>query len=533
MWKYAKIYPEKTEWYAVNYETMNPNMTARHFLLIISLSIVSIVHAGFDIRTSSVIEYPGVEVLGYYNGAWYAIGFELPGNLNKPPKFQIFKHTAGFKSGKTSVTYNSFGEKTFYLRAAFINNKISLFYAVCEKRVDEEFMIEKREGHKLLPVIMRQDFDPVTLESAGEPVMMFDEKDEYFTCSGIDVVESADRSKVAVLFKPYYKQYRYKAVIMNNKTSEVYQRTYDFKWRKEYLRFMETKLSNDGQLYISCKVRSDVLSLNTPPKNKPQNVYFFFSHSINGDTAAYKLTSPVNNNQFLGEPLIEIAGSEGMIAAFDFYGDTKWKAYQGTAIYRFEKELANPARRDVLPDQKFAANATAYHPFKKGSEFTNLTTRQVLPMQQNGFLVLTEYLDTLPAEKNALPAMEYGYIMATLLDANLQMKGQYFIPKKQISNTVDYAFSARAYASPTGAHIFFNADWEADGENNMNVMCFKIAPDGTASGPHKVLNTSGEFYTRLWDIYPGANNNVMFREEKLVDYGDITRHVKLLEITIR
>ena len=78
--------------------------------------------SGFDIKTSSVIAQPNVEVLGDLKGSWYAIGFEKPGNLNKPPRYQIFKYATGFKTGKTSILFSSFGEKTLYLRSAFINN---------------------------------------------------------------------------------------------------------------------------------------------------------------------------------------------------------------------------------------------------------------------------------------------------------------------------------------------------------------------------------------------------------------------------
>ena len=510
------------------------HLPPRYSLALAFLFIRLFCFAGMDIKTSSVIEYPGVEVLGYHQGSWYAIGFELPGNLNKPPRFQLFRYAAGVKTGKTSVTYNSFGEKTYYIRAAFIQNKVSLFYAVCDKRVDAEFMLEQREGHKLLPVIMRQDFDATTLESLGLPEMIYDEKDEYFTASGLEVVESDDQSKVAILLKPYYKQFKYKVIIVDNKTGSTFKATYDFKWRKEYLQFLQAKLSNEGQLYLCTKVRTDVLSIHTPPKNKPQNTFYFFSLSSRGDTAAYLLSSPISNGQYLGEPTLEVLRDGGAIVAFDFYNDARWKAWQGTTVLRLDRELKNVSRSTISPDSKFLPQVTAYHPFKKGAEYTNLTTRQILPLADNGFLILTEYADTLPAtETGAPPRLEFGYMMASLVNSNMQVTARHFIPKKQVSATVDYAFSCRAYAVGTQAYIFYNADWLADEENNMNLVYTRVAPDGSEPLTQKVVNTSNEFYTRVAQLYAGQGNHVMFREEKIVDFGDITRQVKLLEITLK
>jgi len=87
--------------------------------IITTITFALLALAGFavnyDIKTSSVMGHPGTEVLGDYKGSWYVIGFETPGSLNKPPRYQIFKYATGFKVGKMSPMYPSFGEKTLYL----------------------------------------------------------------------------------------------------------------------------------------------------------------------------------------------------------------------------------------------------------------------------------------------------------------------------------------------------------------------------------------------------------------------------------
>ena len=83
--------------------------------------------AGFDVKTISLVDQPNIEILGDYKGQWYSIGFEVGGNLNKPPQYKIIRYNQGLKDGKTSILYPSFGEKVMYLKAGFVNNKISLF----------------------------------------------------------------------------------------------------------------------------------------------------------------------------------------------------------------------------------------------------------------------------------------------------------------------------------------------------------------------------------------------------------------------
>jgi hypothetical protein len=191
---------------------------------------------GFDIKTSSTIDQPAVEVLGYCNGSWYVIGFEAPGNLNKPPRYQIFKYAGGFYSAKVSSLFPSFGEKTVYLKSAIINNKISMFYARCDRRVDESALLDPREGHRQMQTILRQDYDPNTLESSGDPQVIFNENDDRFSASGIEIAESADGTKNAVLVKCYYRQQKYKVIINGNQSGQVYAKVFEMKPVKDMLK---------------------------------------------------------------------------------------------------------------------------------------------------------------------------------------------------------------------------------------------------------------------------------------------------------
>lgn len=504
-------------------------------ILIACLFAVNAGATGYDIKTSSVIAQPATEVLGELKGNWYALGFEKPGNLNKPPQFKIFKYSQGFKEGKTSVLFNSFGEKTLYLKGAFVNNKISLFYARCGKREDITVLLDKRDGRRQLPVIMRQDFDPVTLESIGEAQTIFNEEDDYFAPSDIEISESPDRSKTAILFKPYYKHQRYKVLITDNNTGEVFSKVFDFKLSKEYLKFVTMEVNNSGTMLIEAKGREDVITLSQTSATKGQTKYYFFSVNKESEEKPKSFELVSQPGKFFRDPLIAALNGGEMVVAYDYYNSEKDASPKGTVVAKYDASMNAAGQRELTPDGKFAPQAAAYViGAKKGKEFCNLRTQQVLPLAANNFLLVTEYCDTLASTDKTKPAsVVRNYLVTYRIDGSMNVGAQHFIPKKQVSPTVAYAFSAKAFAKGNDAYLFYNGDWEADEEHSMNLQCSRLPADGSEPETKKVMNTSNDFFTSMESIYPGRDGRVLFGVERAVDYEDVTREVKLLEITPR
>lgn len=481
------------------------------------------------------MDQPNVTVLGQLKGAWYAIGFELPGNLNKPPQYKLYKYAAGLGSGKTSKLYPSFGEKTFYLQTTFTGSFISMYYARCEKRTDEESMLDNREGHKIMPMLYRQDYDMNTLEPAGEPKLLFDEKETYFSCSGIEVAESPDHSKNVVLFKPWYKGQKYKVVITDNTTGTTTEKIFDFKLLKEYLCFMHLAITNSGRVFMAAKVRDDVISLAPAKKEKPQNTYFLFSlDKETTEPLSITYNSPVGKGRYLNDPQLAVLNNGELLVTHDVFTDDKQQLFQGVAMARYNNELTATLKRDIAPDPKFATDAAAYRSAKKGREFAHLQTARILPLEGAAFMLLTEYRDTAINPTKGLPCIkEHGFLLSMRVDDKGGAQAQHFIYKKQLSATVDYAFSVQASRKGNEVYLFYNGDWEEDGDHSMNLMLTRLPADGGPADTRKIVNTSGDFFTNLRAIYTGAGTKVMFNETKLVDYGDVSREVKLLEITLK
>jgi len=489
---------------------------------------------GYDIKTSSVIAEPSVEILGDYKGNWYVIGFEKPGTLNKPPQYKLYKYEQGFKTGKISPLYPSFGEKTVYLQAAFVNNKISLFYAKCGKREDVTVLLDKRDDRRQLPVIMQQDYDPNTLEPVGDAKTIFNEEDEYFAPCSIEICESPDRSKTAILFKPYYKQQRYKITIADNTTGEAFSKTFDFKQMKEYLKFVRMKVNNNGMMLIETKVREDVVALSQSAGTKGQTKYYFFSIGKNTDEKAKPQEMVCQPGKYFRDPVVTALNGGEMIVAYDYFANAQGPALKGTVVVKYDENLSLSGEKEIVPDSKFAAQVTDYHGFKKGKEFTNLKTQQIISLPNSSFVLVQEYCDTIRNADKTMPGfIERNYLIACRFDESLNVTSQHFIPKRQMSSTVGYAFSVKGFAKGNDAFLFYNGDWEADEEHNMNLNCTRLYADGSEPETKKVMNTSSDFFTSMERAFTSADGKILFGIEKAVDYEDVSREVKLLEVTVK
>ena len=240
--------------------------------------------AGYDIKTSSIIDQPAIEVLGDYNGSWYVIGFEKPNHPEKPARFYILKYAAGFPTAKCSPVYPPFGEKTDYLKAAIVNKKVSIFYSRTEHLPERPNMVDRRDGYKQIPKIMRQDYDPLTLLPAGEPVVVFDENKEHFAACGIDIAHSEDRTKTAILIKHYFRQNKFKIVLIDNAKDQSIERTYPIKTEKDLINFRRLLVNNDGQIFLEARKQDDPLHPDTKGKKGAQFYFFSVVESIQWST---------------------------------------------------------------------------------------------------------------------------------------------------------------------------------------------------------------------------------------------------------
>lgn len=505
-------------------------MKRTSLLLLCCILAAKILFAGsFDVKTSSIISQPGIEVLGEHNGHWYAIMFETPGNLNKPPQYRIFKYSAGFANCKTSVLFPSFGEKTFYLRAAIINNKISMFYSRCELRADEQAMMDKREGRAVMSSIERQDFDANTLEPLGDAIVIFDHNDDFFTSSGIEISQTEDRSKTAVLIKPYYKYQKYKVLISDAASGKDKASIFSFKEMKLYLRFQSVGVNSDGRVFIMAKVRDDIITIQS---EKPKSPYYIFGVDKDSKEPLQAEYNPVAGGRFATEPQLVILRSGEALIAADNFSDEARTVFTHVSVVKYNGQLSKTGEKQIAPSEKLIPSVQQHHAFKAGKEFTHLHTHHILPLANGGFMLLAEYQNKIISADKTIPAKtERSYIIAFRVDENLAVKKQNFLSKKQISATVDYAFSAQAVCKGNDVLIFYNDNWESDEEHNLNLMCARLPLEGE-SETKKVMNTSSDFFISMQQMHKAANNRILFQVIHLVDFGDITKEVKLLEVTL-
>ena len=490
---------------------------------------------GFNIKTSSIIDQPAIEVMGDYNGNWYVIGFEKPNHPEKPARFYILKYAAGFPTAKSSPVYPPFGEKTDYLTAAIVNKKLCIFYSRTERLVERPDMVDKRDGYKQIPKILRQDYDPVTLLPAGEPVVVFDESAEHFAASGIAIAHSEDKSKTAILIKHYFRQQKFKVLLVDNNKGPVFEHSYELKTEKDLVNFKSIVVSNAGQIFIEAKTQEDPLHPYT--KGKKLMRYYFFSINNHGDEPQMlNLAEDAGSNEFARDPMIAVLNTGELLVSYARFASEHSPVLKGISVAKYRSDFSVSGAQEISPDPKFIAQAANYQKTKeKGLEYVQI--QQLLPLENGNFVLVAEYQRNNEVKDKVTNVtstiIERNYLVTYRLDNSMVVKAANFIDKKQSARTIGYAFSAQAFKQGNDAYILYNEDCEGDDEHGLYLLGTKLPANGAEPVTQKVVHTSEDFFTGLDHIYTGSGNRILFTEQKVVDFSVEARELKLLEVTIR
>ena len=492
--------------------------------------------AGFDVKTSSIIDQPAIEILGDYNNSWYIIGFEKPNHPDKPARFYILKYAAGFPAAKSSPVYPPFGEKTDYLKAAIVNGKLSIFYSRCERVVERPDMVDSRDGYKQIPKILRQDYDPVTLLPVGEPVAIFDEAVDRFASSGIIIAQSDDKSKTSILIKHYFRQQKFKVILIDNNKGLVFERCFEIKTDDHALiNFKNIVVGNNGQMLVEAKTQEDPLQLNIKGK-KPTRYYFFAINSTTDELPVMSLASTIGGNQFCRQPAIAMLNNGELLISYDHYTNDHVPVLKGISVSKYSTDFTLTATQDIVPDQKIISQAQAYQKSRSGG-LEYLETRQLLPLEGGNFMLVGEYrrsTENLDKVTNiSTTVFDRNYLVTWRFADDLTLKAVAFIDKKQTTHTRTYAFSAQAYRKGNDVYLLHNDDCDSDDEHGLNLLSTLLPAAGGPPVTQKIVRTSEDFFTSLDHIYTGSGNRILFTEEKVVDFSVEARELKLLEVRLK
>ncbi len=492
--------------------------------------------AGFDIKTSSIIDQPAIEVLGDYNGSWYVIGFEKPNHPEKPARFYILKYAAGFPIAKSSPVYQPFGEKTDYLKAAIVDKKLCIFYSRTEHLPDRPNMVDGRDGYKQIPKILRQDYDPVTLLPAGEPVVVFDEAKEHFAASGIDIAQSEDQSKTAIVIKHYFRQSKFKVLLLDNITDAVFEHRYTLKTDKDLVNFKRIVVSNTGQVFLEARIQEDPLHPDTKDK-RAHRFYFFSINKTNTDDEAPMLmlpsTNPGHDALINNDPLIACLNNGQLVVAFDHYMNERSSVLKNISIKGYLPDFTPTASQEIIPDVKFTSKAASYQNNRaQGLEYVE--GRQIIPLDGGNFMLIAECRHSTDSKDKvtglSTTLFERHYLLAYRLDESMTIKAADFIDKHQSAHNIYSAFSAQASRLGNDVFLFYNEDCAADDEHGLYLLGTKLLANGTESTTQKIVHTSEDFFVSLNHIYVSSTGRILFTEEKIVDFDVEGRQLKLLEI---
>jgi hypothetical protein len=130
-------------------------------------------------------------------------------------------------------------------------------------------------------------------------------------------------------------------------------------------------------------------------------------------------------------------------------------------------------------------------------------------------------------------SVERNYLITYRFDDKMTLNNFHFIAKKQSSAKFGFALSAQAYRRGNEVYIFHNDDWDSDDEHGIALQCSRMPATGGEADTRKVVMTSDDFFTSMKHFYPRNDGRVLFTEEKQVEFEDVSKQIKLLEVTVR
>jgi len=143
---------------------------------------------------------------------------------------------------------------------------VSIFYSRCERVVERPDMVDSAMVINRYPNFAA-GLRPGYFIASGEPVTVFDEAVEHFAASGIELAQSDDKSKTAILIKHYFRQQKFKVILIDNSKGPVFEKSFAIKAEKDLINFKHIVVGNDGQMLVEAKTQEDPCSWTPKAKN--------------------------------------------------------------------------------------------------------------------------------------------------------------------------------------------------------------------------------------------------------------------------
>ncbi|MDB5283762.1 MAG: hypothetical protein JWO06_2837, partial [Bacteroidota bacterium] len=264
-----------------------------------------------------------------------------------------------------------------------------------------------------------------------------------------------------------------------------------------------------------------------------QILYYVFHIEKTGASVKYiDFAFPISRNKYIDVPVIEMLSNGSMLIAYGFFSSDKSNVVKGISISKYDSNFNLLGTNEIVATTDLVALASTTPNAKKENGFPFLELQQVLPLESGGFMLIAEYHRvTDNADKLKPSILERNYIITYRVDDKLVLKGSNFIPKKQSSSKIGYALSTVAYHKGNEVYLVHNDDWTSDAEHDTNLQRTWISAKGTAPETTKITHTSDDFFTSMEHIYLRSDGKILLTEEKLVEFENVSREIKLLEVT--
>lgn len=488
---------------------------------------------GADAKLSAPIAEGGiVEVLGQSKGVWYTAVLQYDYSVLKTITIKAYQPgLASFKNVDLTVPWGDNGQ---YLKAAIINNKLSIIYAVYQGAVPRNAFVHN-EGTGNIPLIYRQDYDLTTLQKAGSAVKLFSDAKDGFSGSETDFAISDDKSKTGIIIKSRREEKKCKVIVYDNTDGELYNKVISFQAEEKMVHVPLFKVSNDGNALVMAKSIDGTWHLSNMRSGGAVSYYFAAVNDKGASIKNLKIASPVNGKDgYTTDPVANWLNNGNIAIAYGIY-KTKTGPEEGAMnLLLYDQDLKQLLQKSYSADEKLVAQANEIDKAKEG--FNNLNFNEILPLTAGNFILITEYYRQKKESGNNYEHIYTyrHYAIIYKLNDKLDIANTAFISKKQFGEDImDFMFSVKANHKGDDAYLVYNESFESKPVDGLQLYCLHLPANNGQAETKKLVRTNDNYFTSIDAMITGEDGKFLAPALKFKGfYTGGAKGLKFVEVNV-
>ena len=485
-------------------------------LLLILIFCQAGLASGPTAKMGTVLNSPGkITVIGQVDNTWVVL--DVPDGKYK--YFNVTRYKDGLTDGKTMKMDARWEGQPYYVTAACVGNKISIFYKSFSKG-----------NYSGTPPIYMQNYDVTTLQPIGDAQLLYDKAKDGFTGTMVDIIYSDDHSKT--LISIYGNEAKSKLMVFDKAGKKLYDKPFVFKAEEKKLVFHGFLLSNDGNIMAVAASADASWHWGYGIRNGAKVSYYFYTVDIkSGDGKTLKLTSPVSADTYTGDPVAGWLSNGNIAIAYGYYKTKTNAAVEGVHIAKYDPSFKMIAEKDIPADPAMVKQANE---IEKASidGFDHLKMNEIVPLEGDNFVLVTEYYFNKTTNQSSFEYCNYG--ITYRMNDKMDLVAADFIAKQQQGvPLMDFCFSFKSCHVGNDVYVLYNEDFKSKNEDGLQLYALHLPADGSKPASTKLLRTSDHFYTSIADMVEGSNGKVFANALLMKGFYTGNKSMKMVEVSLK